>query len=191
MTILEIATLIIAAAGLAIGGITFYRQFLFSRQSLLLVGLNSLLSGQHHADAEFALINNGTKEVMLIRAEVNFGTKDSSARTTPGALKKIDGDSNLLKPDTGTRFQVRFVTPFSPGFAKNGQKVKDGNGVVVVPMLFLHFMFIQIVWVEMNGKTHQAEIPFTHWVFSEDGKVVQKALPSKSFNLYARAFKKK
>lgn len=181
MTKAEIFTLIIASLGFMLAAITFYRQFLWMKKDFKLVALNSIVSGNFDSDLEFALVNNGTEEILLLSASVVFGTEGKKDRMTPAARIQTDGETRLIRPRTGAFFKYEFTTTFSSEFAKTGTAVHDESKGI---KLYTKNLYIQFSWTEMSGQVHQNEIVLSRWVFTSDGKPMQKKLPYGSYNLY-------
>ena len=132
---------------------------------------------------EFAIVNGGKKDVLITNLTCSFGNteKDGHSFSPAQRIEFKESNSWLLPSGKGFYCSVRFTEEFTDSFAKSGKSETVQNN-----QLYMHDMYVDISWVEMDGKCYNKSIKLIKYGFNELGKICHRAPVSfrKPINLY-------
>lgn len=133
---------------------------------------------------EFAIVNGGKKDLLITNLTCLFGNteKDGHSFSPAQRIEFKESDSWLLPAEKGLLCCTRFTEKFTSSFAKSGKpEMVDNN-----QLYNMHDMYVDISWVEMNGKCYNKSVKLIKYGFSEEGDIRYRAPVSfrKPIDLY-------
>lgn len=170
--------LVVSALALVLGCFNFYWIFLKDRKVLHLVYVDTIAD---LAQPEFAVTNGGKEDLLITKLECSFGNiKANGSSFTPAQrLEYIDRSSFLIPSGKGFHFKVIFTEPFVTSFTSSGKLETINN-----KQFQMHDLYIDISWVEMDGRTHDKSVQVVKYGFNAMGEIGT-VLPLKvSIDLY-------
>lgn len=169
----------ISCLALLLGCINFYWTFLKDRKLLHLIYVGQVANGMQQP--EYAVVNGGKKEVLLTHLSCSFGSlKKQGSSFTPAQITEFrESDSYLLPSGKGFHVKTKFTEKFTTSFAKSGEPDFVQN-----QQLYMHNMYVDIAWVEMNGSLHSKSVKLIRYGFNETGDIRSKLPVRKAVNLY-------
>lgn len=175
---MDIIPLIISFLALLLGGINFYWIFLKDRKVFHLINIKKITNGMM---PEFAVVNGGKKDLLMTNLSCSFGNvkKDGHSFTPAQTLEFKESDSYLIPSGKGLYCKVRFVEKFTNSFAKKGKPELVHN-----KQLYMYDMYVDISWVEMDGKSYERSIELIKYGFRENGEIGSRKPLVEQFNLY-------
>jgi len=178
--ILPTIAVVISFLALSLSFINFHWIYLKDRKVLNLVYVDKI---GNYMQPEFAIVNGGKKDLLITNLECSFGNLEKDGHSTFPAqrIEFKESDSWLLPSGKGFRCNVRFTEEFTGSFAKSGKLETDNN-----KKRYMHDMYVDISWVEMDGKCYNKSIKLIKYGFNEQGKICYKAPVSyrKPINVY-------
>lgn len=172
--------IVISLVALFLGCLNFYWIHLKDRKVLNLVYVDKITN---HMQPEFAIVNGGKKDVLITNLTCSFGNteKDGHSFSPAQRIEFKESNSWLLPSGKGFYCSVRFTEEFTDSFAKSGKSETVQNN-----QLYMHDMYVDISWVEMDGKCYNKSIKLIKYGFNELGKICHRAPVSfrKPINLY-------
>ena len=131
---------------------------------------------------EFALINGGTRDILIIGVTCIFEHKEKGSASCPAQASQIGQDNAmLLAAGKACRCKIEILEHFSSDFAKQGNKDKTMGGLYVFPVN------VQIEWADMDGKLFRKTIRHSEFGFAEDGGLHLCKPVAQRVNLYSRS----
>ena len=117
---------------------------------------------------KFAVVNGGKKDLLITDLTCSFGNREKDKHSFRPAqrIEFKESDSWLLPSGKGFYCSVRFTEKFTDSFAKNGEPETINNN-----QLYMHDMYVDISWIEMNGKCYNKSIKLIKYGFNEQGKI--------------------
>jgi hypothetical protein len=168
----------ISCLALLLGCINFYWSFLKDRKALHLIYVGQVANGMQ---PEFAVVNGGKKDVLLTNLTCSFGTlKQQGSSFTPAQTNEFrEADSYLLPSGKGFHVRTRFTERFTSSFVKSGEPELVQN-----QQLYMHDMYVDISWVEMDGTLHAKSVKLIRYGFNESGDIRSKSPVRRAIDLY-------
>jgi len=171
-------TIVISCLALLLGGINFYWTFLKGRKVLHLVYVAKV---GNMMKPEFAIVNGGKKDILITNLSCSFGNigATGSAFTPAQRVEFKESDSNLLSAGKGFHCKVAFTEQFTSSFVKSGKPKTTKNR-----QLYMHDMYVDISWVELDGITYDKSVKLVKCDFNEKGEIVYRAPIRRPIDLY-------
>lgn len=161
---MELAAILISALALSLSVFTFYWTSIREVKKFYLIRVDRMAAMM---TPEFALVNGGSKDILITTIECGFDNKDKNGCAYPAQRIQIDeGDSLLLPAGKAFHCKVRFLEPFTSSFALEGEK--DASAV---PPIYQKVMRVNVAWIEQSGVNHKASAIISKYGFSEDGHI--------------------
>ena len=131
---------------------------------------------------EFALINGGNRDELILSIACIFEHNKKGEATYPDQIVQIDKDNvRLLAAGKAYRCKVSIGEYFSSDFAKQGRKDDQMGGYYVFQMT------VQIEWSDMDGNIHRKSVLHSDFGFDETG-VIRLCKPlAQRVDLYAKS----
>lgn len=168
----------ISCLALLLGCINFYWTFLKDRSVLHLVYVGQVADAMQ---PEFVIVNGGKKDVLLTNLTCSFGTlkRDGSSFTPAQTNEFRESDSYLLPSGKGFHVRTKFTEKFTSSFVKSGKLELVQN-----QQLYMHNMYVDISWVEMDGMLYTKSVKLIRYGFDETGDIRSRSPMRKPINLY-------
>jgi hypothetical protein len=153
----------ISAVALIVSVLTFYWTHIRVRKTLHLIRLDKV--GEMEVP-RFALVNSGTRDVLLTSISVCFDNLVTKSKFFRAQRVHIgEGPSMLLAAGTSVQCRVEFPEPVSGTFAKTGEKSGDADNTV-----YLHVLTVVVQWVDITAKQHTAHASIGKYGYDVSGK---------------------
>ncbi len=174
---MELAAIFISASALSLSAFTFYWTSIRVIRKFYLIRIDRMAATM---TPEFALVNGGSKDILITMIECGFDNKDKNGCAYPAQRIQIDeGDSLLLSAGRAFHCKVRFLEPFTRSFALEGEP-RAGT----IPPIYQKEMRVDVAWIEQNGANHKASAIISKYGFSEDGHITMHSPMAIRHDLY-------
>ena len=178
--IISSIAIFMSVAAIFVSGASFYWSFIKDRSILHLVYVDKL---GRNMEPQFAIVNGGKSDILITRVSCTFHYDKPTKNTfTPAqTIEWVESESSILPSGKAVHCKVTFTEKFTKTFLLKGRSETVGS-----QNLNMHDMYIDITWIEMDGKTFNRSVKFSTYGFNEDGKIMHK-IPlrfRKPVNLY-------
>lgn len=161
---MELAAILISALALGVSVFTFYWTSIREVKKFYLIRIDRMAAMM---TPEFALVNGGSKDILITTIECGFDNKDKNGCSYPAQRIQIDeGDSLLLSAGKAFHCKVRFLESFTSSFALDGEKDER-----ITPPIYQKEMRVNVAWIEQNGMSHKASAVLSKYGFAESGHI--------------------
>ncbi len=158
---MEHASIVISVLALCFSAFTFYWVQLRVNHRLHLVRIDKI---GEFKNPLFALVNSGTKDILITSVAGRFEHGDTQGGTYPSQrVKTGEGPSMLLKAGTAMQCNILFLEEFSQTFIKMGKLRKDST-----PDIYEFALTIEVGWVDSQAHSHKGDAKIAMYGFSED-----------------------
>jgi hypothetical protein len=182
MTI-PILALVVSSAALLISLASFYWANLRDRKSLKLVRVNHFTG---LIGPSFALVNSGTRNVILTSIRIGFRDHDRTRRSYPELKLHADprGKSQLAAGES-----VHYSALFPPEGL--GSEISTGgkelSGYINNEPVFTKETCVSVGWVDSKGLAHSAEGYIFEFGFNKSGAVCCQSPLEETVELYGKS----
>ena len=175
----SLVPIVISCLALLLGCINFYWTFLKDSKALHLIYVGGQVA--NGMQPEFALVNGGKKDVLLTNLTCSFGAlMQKGSSFTPAQTNEFrEADSYLLPSGKGFHVRTMFTEKFTSSFAKSGEPKLVQN-----QRLYMHDMYVDISWVEMDGTLHTRSVKLIRYGFGEAGDIRSMSPMRRAIDLY-------
>lgn len=160
---MEQASFFVSIAALALSALTFYWVNLREKKNFYLLRVDRIGAFSH---PEFALVNGGSKDILITKVECAFIGSETNRCLYP--MQRIEcGKSGelLLSAGTAVHCRVDFPEPFTSSFAAEGV-VREGT----TPIIYEHTLRIDVAWINSNGENYSTSVNISKLGFRESGE---------------------
>ncbi|MFC6671124.1 hypothetical protein [Marinobacterium aestuariivivens] len=153
--------IVISLLALCLSVFTFYWVQLRIKHKLHLVRIDKV---EEFDIPIFALVNSGTKDVLITSVVGWFKHSDAQGSTSPSQRVEIgEKSSMLLKASTAVQCRITFLEEFTKSFVTSG-KLREGS----TPDIYEFKFMVEIGWVDSQAHSHKARAEIAKYGFSED-----------------------
>ncbi len=175
-------TIAISCIALLLGIFNFHWTFLKDRKVLHLIYVDNFSLSR---EPQFAVVNGGKSDILITDLSCSFKYTYNKTKTSLIPLQTIEwneGDSSLLPSGKGFHYKVKFNEEFTSAFVQKGKLETVHNK----RQLYMHDMYVDISWIEMDGKFYNKSIKLIKYGFNEEGQIRRCAPVNfrKPINLY-------
>ena len=169
VTIISCLALLVSCLALLGAGISFYWTFLKDRSVLHLVYVDKLVHGM---EPQFAIVNGGKSDILITSLSCSFQYIDDTRVTFEPSqtIEWEESKSYLLHSGKAFYCKVKFNEKFTKSFVQKGTLE-----TVHKHELYMHDMYVDISWVEMDGRCFNKSVKFIRYGFGEDCEIKRKA----------------
>lgn len=161
---MDLTAIIISGMAFGLSIFTFYWTSVRETKRLYLIRVDRLAA---ITTPEFALVNSGSKDVLITSIECIFQNKEKNGGAYPAQKILInESDSLLLASGKAFHCKVQFLEPFTAAFALQGEKDERLQAPI-----FQRNMQVDVAWIDQNGITQKASTVISKYGFSEDGSI--------------------
>ena len=162
--------IVISCLALLLTGINIYWTFLKDRKVLHLIYIDKLAPGM---EPQFAVVNGGKSDILITDLSCSFQYTDNtkSAFTPSQTIEWKEGDSCLLPSGKGFYYKVKFNEKFTSTFVQKGrlETLRETQS-----QLYMHDMYVNISWVEMDGRCFNKSIKLIKYGFNDEGEIMHR-----------------
>ena len=179
---MEIVAFIFSVIAICLSLLTFYWRFIRNVKKIYFVRVTRM--GMFFRP-EFALVNAGSKDILLTDLLCGFATTEGEPQGTFWPEQRIDfeSDGSLLIPAGKSKhFMVEFIEKAHPGMTKQAIKEESDFGDT-----YWRDVQIDISWVDNHGKDYRASIKPSRYGFNKEGKIAGSKPLLKKWELYKHA----
>lgn len=174
-------TIVISCIALLLSGINFYWEFLKDRKVLHLIYVDNFIGNM---EPRFAIVNGGKSDILITNLSCSFQYYDGNTKAclTPSeTIEWKENDSSLLPSGKGFYCKVKFNEKFTKSFVQKGRLENIDK-----KQMYMHDMYVDISWVEINGRCYSKSVKLIKYGFNEEGEIVQRCPESfkKPIDLY-------
>jgi hypothetical protein len=177
---MEYLSISLSAIALGLSIFTFYWVQLRVSDRLHLVRIDKL--GEVMVPM-FALVNNGTRDILITSVQGRFQHADNNGGTYfSQRLETTDGSSMLLS--AGKAMECSIVLQEMPvsKFVNKG-KPREGS----VPPVYEFEFDVEVNWVDASAHSHSGQARIAKYGFSEDGKTMMFSPLEAKHDLYRQS----
>jgi hypothetical protein len=158
---MEYVSLIVSVLAVCLSVFTFYWVQLRVNHKLHLVRIDKI--GEFSSPL-FALVNSGSKDILITSVVGRFEHGDAQGSTYPSQRVEIGEElSMLLKAGTSTQCKINFIEDFTNTFVTNG-KLRDGT----TPDIYEFEFIVEVDWVDSQAHSHKASASIAKYGFGKD-----------------------
>jgi hypothetical protein len=172
--------IVISCLALVLSGINFHWTFLKNRKVLHLIYVDKITPGM---EPQFAIVNGGKSDILITNLSCSFQYYDNTkACFTPSQIIEWkESDSSLLSSGKAFHCKVQFKEKFTKSFVEKGRLEN-----VDKRQLRMHDMYVDISWVEMDGRCYNKSVKLMKYGFNDECEIMQRGPISfrKPINLY-------
>jgi hypothetical protein len=152
----------ISILALVFSGFTFYWLNIRERKKLFLVRIDRLSLEQI---PEFALVNGGSKDLLITAVECSFRGERINTCIYPAQTVELNDDgSRLLQAGKSYYCKIKILSDYDSEFVLDGDLRPD-----TTPPIYLKKFRVDVSWVESSGASHKASADICKVGFTEDG----------------------
>lgn len=169
----------IAISFLALGfsAFTFYWLNIRDVKRFYLLRIDSMIGGMR---PEFALVNAGSKEILITSIACGFKNKEKNGSSYPAQqIEYNESNSLLLQAGKAIHCKVTFPEPFTVAFALEGQRRPNKE-----PEIYEREFHVDVAWIDSNGEEGKASATIAKYGFSESGEIRMRSPMEKKHDLY-------
>lgn len=158
---MEYVPIVISVLALCLSVFTFYWLQLRVKHRLHLVRIDKIAEFKNPL---FALVNSGTKDILITSVVGRFEHSNAQGSTYPAQRVEIgEGPSMLLKSGTAVQCKIIFIEEFTQTFIQMG-KLRDGSA----PDIYEFVLTIEVGWVDAQAHSHKGDAKIAMYGFGED-----------------------
>lgn len=176
----ESIAIVISCLALLLTVLNFYWTFLKDRKVLHLVYVDKIAD---YMEPQFAVVNGGKSDILITDFGCSFQYTDNTrvSLTPSQTVEWKENESSLLPSGKGFYYKVKFNEKFTSAFVQKGKLETVQNR-----QLHMHDMYVDVSWVEMDGRCFNKSIRLIKYGFNDEGKIMHRVPVSfrKPINLY-------
>ncbi|WP_171040874.1 hypothetical protein [Marinobacter alexandrii] len=177
---MEYVSISFSAIALALSVFTFYWVQLRVRDRLYLVRIDKL---GEFMNPMFALVNNGTRDILITSVQGRFAHADKNGGTYfSQRLETTDGSSMLLSAGKAMECRIVFHEMPASNFVNKG-KAREGSS----PPVYEFEFDVEISWVDASAHSHTCEARIARYGFNEDAKMMMFSPLEPKHDLYKKS----
>ncbi|MCO7247528.1 hypothetical protein [Halomonas sp. Mc5H-6] len=176
---MEYVSISLSAIALGLSVFTFYWVQLRVSDRLHLVRIDKL---GEFKNPMFALVNNGTRDILITSVQGRFQHADYNSGTYfSQRLETTDGSSMLLSAGKAMECRVIFQEMPTGNFVNKG-KPREGS----VPPVYEFEFDVEVNWVDASAHSHSGQARIAKYGFSEDAKMMMFSPLEAKHDLYGK-----
>ncbi len=158
---MEYISIAVSIMALSLSAFTFYWVQLRVKNKLHLVRIDKIAEFK---EPLFALVNSGTKDILITSVLGHFIDKDELGGTYPAQRVEIgEGASMLLKAGSAVECKISFLEDFTNAFIKQGKLIES-----TLPEIYEYVFEIEVSWVDSKAQSHSGKAQIAKYGFSEN-----------------------
>lgn len=170
-------SIIISILALSLSIFTFYWTNVRDVKLFYLLRIDRVTGGMI---PEFALVNGGSKELLITTITCGFDNKEKKGTFYPAQqIEYNESNSLLLQAGKAIHCKVHFPEPFTPSFALEGELRPNTE-----PAIHERELHVEVVWIDSDGEEGNASAVISKYGFSENGEIRMHTPMKKKHNLY-------
>lgn len=157
--------IIISSLALLLSFLTFYWSQLRVKHKLHLVRIDKI---GEFMNPQIALVNNGTRDLLITSVRGRFEHADKQGSSTPAQRVEIgEGPSMLLSSRKAVQCKISFTESFTKNFVEHG-KLRKGDSPEIYELAF----YIDVEWVDSHAESRSSSSKIAKYGFNKDGKIM-------------------
>lgn len=176
---MEIAAIVVSVLAFALSAFTFYWLNIREINNLYLLRIDRMAA---FLVPEFALVNGGSKDILITTIECGFQNKKHNGRDYPNQhITFNESRSLLLQAGKAIHCKVIFPEPFTSSFALEGERMKNTK-----PATYKRRFYVDIAWINSKGENSKVSVAISEYGFCENGDMCMRSPLQRRHNLHEK-----
>jgi len=177
---MEFVSIGISLLALVLSAFTFYWVNVREKKNFYLLRIDRMAGFRN---PEFALVNGGSRHLLVTTIECGFETEQNGSCLYPAQIIEYGKDESLLiKSGSAIHCKVSFPEPFTSTFAKSGKLLPKNT-----PAIYEHKFRINVGWIDSHGEAYEAIAYVSNYGFLADGSLCLHSPQIKKYDLLETA----